>query len=502
MAIVTRKSAFAVKVETTEGTPVAPTAGTDYIPIQADATMAPEFDTLENEELKASIGQSKSILGAENPTASVSVYLTNSGTAGVAPQVAELLTAAFGNEDIEGTEYDTIAASTVSVVKVDTGEGAQFRPGQALLVKNGAAPYEIRAVHSISGDDLTVGFDLDNAPGTGVNLGQAVTYYPANDGHQTLSLWHYLGNGGAIQMVSGARVAEMGIEFPAGELINASYSLEGLEYYFNPIEIVATDQYLDFTDDAGTFAVTVALKTYKDPHDLAAALQTAMNAATTETHSVSYSDTTGKFTIATSTSTVFSLLWNTGTNAANSIADALGFATAANDTGATTYEADNVKSWASPQSPDFSNHGDPLAAKSNRVMLGDQQDNVCFQASSVSFTLTDTRQTIDSVCADSGRSGSIVQQRAVTVSVTALLDQFDVDKFRRFRENEETRFQYTCGTKTGGNWDAGKCANVYIPTATITSYSIVDDDGLVTLELELTAFVNDQGEDEVYLSFV
>jgi hypothetical protein len=503
MAIVTRKSAYAVKVESTEGTPVSPTASTDYIPIQADATMSPEFDTLENVELKASIGASKSILGFENPTSSVSVYLTGSGSAGTAPQVDEMLTAAFGNEDVESTEYNTVAASTVSTVKVDTGEGATYRRGQALLVKHPASPYEIRAVDSISGDDLSVSFDLDNAPGVGVDLGLATTYYPADDGHQTLSLWHYLGNGGATQMISGARVTELGIEFPAGELINASYTLEGLEYYFNPIEITTTDTYLDFTDDDGTFAAQITPKFYKDPHDLASALTTAMNAtATTQTHSVTYSDSAGTFTIANSTGALLSLLWNTGANTANTVGDKIGFSIAADDTGSTSYASDNPLSFASPQSPSFTNHGDPLAAKNNEVFLGDQQDSVCFEASSVSFTLSDARQTIDSICATSGRSGSIVQSRSVTVSVTALLEQYDVDQFRRFRENDETRFQINFGTKSGGNYEPGKSGCVYIPTATITSFNVVDDDGLVTLELELTAFVNDQGEGEVFLSFV
>lgn len=503
MAIVTRKSAFAVKVESTEGTPVSPTDATDYIPIQADATMSPEFDTLENAELKASIGASKSILGLENPTSSVSVYLTGSGTAGTAPQVDELLTAAFGNEDVESTEYNTIAGSTVSEVKVDTGEGATFRRGQAMLVKHAASPYEIRAVHSVSGDDITPSFNLANAPATGTDLGLATTYYPADDGHQTLSLWHYLGNGGATQMIAGARVTELGIEFSAGELINAAYSLEGLSYYFNPIEIAAADIYLDFTDDDGTFAAQITAKMYKDPHEVASALTTAMNnTATTETHSVTYSDSTGKFTFENTTGTTLSLLWNTGTNAANTIGDQLGFDTAADDTGSTSYEGDDALSFASPQSPDFSNHGDPLAAKNNLVVLGDAEDNVCFEASSVSFTLSDARQTIDSICAESGRSGSIVQSRAVTVSVTALLEQYDVDQFRRFRENSETRFQINFGTKSGGNYEAGKSGCIYVPTATITTFNVVDDDGLVTLELELTAFVNDQGDGEVFLSFV
>ena len=503
MAIQTRNSVLAIMEETTENTPVSPTASSDYVALQDDASMDPAFDVLDNAELKASLGSAKSILGSENPTFSMSHYLRHSGTEGTAPGYGLLLKASLGNEDDAGVEHDTVGGSTVSVVNVDTGEGATYRRGQALLVKDGTNGYSIRPVHSISSDALTLGFDLSNAPASGVNLGEAITYHVANDdSHPSLTFWHYLGNGGAIQMMSGGRVESVDIEFPAGELVNASYSVGGLEYYFNPIEITSSDIYLDFTSDNGTFAAQVSADFYKDPHELAAAIQTALAAADSlETFTCTYSDSTGKFTIASSTSTVLSLLWNTGTNAANTIGDKIGFSIAADDTGATSYEGDSAISLASPQSASFDS-ADPLVAKDNEVFIGDADDNVCFTASNVSVNISTPRRVIDDICAASGRSGSLINAREVTVSISAILDQYDADKFRRFRSNSDTRFLYNFGSKSGGNWEAGKSGCVYLPTATITSFSLPDDDGLVALEMELSAFVNDSGEDEVAISFV
>lgn len=502
MAIQTRNSVLAVTVETTEGTPVAPSASTDFIAQQDDFDMTQEFETLDNAELKASLGKAKSIVGLESSTTSFSHYLRHSAVEGQAPSYGDLLKAAFGTETVNGTEYDTVAASTTEVVKVDTGEGATFARGHALLVKDGTNGYSIRPIHSISTDDLTVGFDLANAPASGVNLGKAVTYSPADTGHQTLSLWNYVGNSGAIKMTSGNRVTETTIEIAAGELINASYTCEGIKNYFNPIVIAATDTYLDFTDDDGTFAATITAQTYQDPHALADAIASAMNAtATTETHTVTYSDSTGKFTIATSTSAVLSLLWNTGGNAANTVGDKIGFSVAADDTGATTYTSDTAQDWAAAYTPSF-DASDPLVAKDNLCMIGDHDDYACFAANSVSFTLGTPKRDTLSICSTSGRSGSIINAREVTISVSALLEQHDADKFRRMRENSDTRFCYVGGTKTGGNWDAGKCFCLYVPTATITSVSTPDDDGLVALELELSAYVDDSGNGEVYLSFV
>lgn len=503
--IQTRNSVLAIMVESTEGTPVVPSASTDFTALQDDADMSAAFETLENAELKSSLGSAKPIQGVENPTFSFSHYLRHSGVEGQAPDYNELLKGVFGNEEVNATEYDTIAASTEAVIKVDAGEGATFSKGEALLIKDSTNGYRVRNVESISTDDLTLGFELPSgaAPATGVNLGKAVFYSPADSGHQSLSIWHYLGNGGAIQMMAGAKVTELSISATAGELVNASYSLEGLEYFYNPIDITSSDIYLDFTDDGGTHAAVITAKTYKDPHQLAEAIQNAMNTVqTAETHSVTYSNTDGKFTIATSTSTVLSLLWNTGANTANTVGDKLGFSVAADDTGATTYEGDSAISYAAPATPSFDS-SDPLVAKNSEVLLGDADDVACFNATSITVTLSDTRRPIESICATTGRSGSIINERTATVEVTALLEQYEADKFRKFRENETTRFAVNFGQKDGsGNWVAGKVANVYLPTCVISAFDLADDDGLVSLSMTLTAFVNDSGEGEIFLNLL
>lgn len=502
MSIQTRNSVLAIMPEVTEGTPVVPAGATDFIALQDDFSMEPAFENLENAELKASLGSAKSIVGLESPTASFSHYMRHSGVEGQAPNFNELLKAAFGTESVAAAEYDTVAASTVSTIKVDTGEGASFERGEALLIKDGTNGYSIRPIHSVSSDDLELGFNVAMAPALGVSLGKAVTYVPANSDHQTLTIWDYLGNSGAVQMMAGSRVTELSMSIAAGELINASYSLEGVSYYFNPINILSTDLYLDFTDDNGTFAAIVAAGFYKDPHQLAAAITTAMNTVqTAETHACVYSDSTGKFTVSTSTSTVLSLLWNTGGNTANTIGDKIGFSVAADDTLATTYTSDNAQSWVAPYTPSFDS-SDPLVAKSNLAMIGDATDTTCFGPSTVDFTLSDTKRDILSICADSGKSGSIINAREVTVSVSALLNQHDADKFRRMRENTTTRFCYVGGTKSGGNWQAGKSFCLYLPTCTVSSMTVTDDDGLASLDLELTAFVDDSGNGEAYLSFV
>lgn len=499
--IQTRSSVLALKKEVTEGVPVVPTSSANAVALQDDITADPAFDELENAELKSSIGAAKTIQGNENPTMSFSHYMRASGVEGQAPNFGPLVESFMGAVSTAAVEYDTVGGSTTSVLNVDTGEGATFERGEAVLIKDATNGYRVRCLDSITGDALTAGFQVPVAPASGVNLGKCVLYKPANANHPTLTAWFYLGNQGAIEMVSGARVTGMSLDAAAGDFINANYSLEGLSFFFNPITITATTKFIDFTDDGGTWAAQVAEKTYKDPHQLASALQTAMQGQTAETITVVYSDTTGKFTIASSTSAVLSLLWNTGTNAANTIGAKLGYNVAANDTGATSYAADNAQDYSFPFTASFDN-ADPNVGKNMEVMLGDTEDYVCFEASSVSISGSNTKADLLSLCAESGKSGSIISERAFEMTITARLSQYDADIWKRFREGANTKLQMTMGPKSGGNWIPGKVAVAYCPTATVSSFAVSDADGLAVMEIGLKAYVNNAGEGEFYFSFV
>jgi hypothetical protein len=502
-SISTRSTVLSVMKESTEGTPVAPSGASSFIAAQPDLALAPATDVLSNDELKSSIGAAKPILGAENPTASFSHYLRSSGVVAQEPNFGNLLEAALGAVSIASTEYDTVASSTTSVIKVDTGEGASFQRGEALLIKDGTNGYRIRCLDSISSDDLTIGFQVPSAPASGVNLGKSVLYYPANSGHPTLSVWQYYGNGGLTQMVSGCRVTSVQFTASAGQLLNGSYSLEGLGFYFNPIILGATDTKLDFVDDDGTWAATIAAGAYKDPHKLAEAIQNAMNDASTQTYTVTYNNSTGKFKIV-GTGTLLTLKWNTGANAANTIGDKIGYSTAADDsgTGATTgYSSDTAVSFAAPYTPSYDAE-DPYAAKDNEVMVGDTSDYLCFKASEASVSINTPKTDILSLCAESGKSGSIIQSREVTVTVSALIEQYDAAKWKAYRAGDNVKFQYSFGKKSGGNWSAGHCGAIYMPTMTVSEFSIVDNNGLANLNMTLTGYVNSSGEGEVFVNFL
>lgn len=508
MALQTRNSALAVLKEVTEGVPVAPSAGSDYLALQDDFTMSPSFNTLTNAEARASIGLAKPILGAENPTASMSHYLRSSGVEGQAPNFGEFLEAAYGAVKSTAARV-TVDSSTTTVTTLTAGQVTTqgIARGDAFIILDPANGYSIRNVASVSGDALTWDFALEAAPANGVELSRCVTYYPTQTGQPTLTLWHYVANDGAVQMMAGARPTSVAISIDAGELINASYSFEGLSYYFNPIEITASTKDLDFTDDDGTFVASVAVGYYKDPNDLAEALQAAMNAtASTQTYSVVYENNPedpniAKFTIENTTGALLSLLWNTGANTATTIGTKLGFLVAADDTGSLSYTGDNVLDFSSPQNPSFDS-ADALAAKSNEFLIGDASDNVCVDASSVTWNVDLTKVNIESICAESGISESVYNERSVPVTATILLKKGEAKRFHKFHKNDSVAIAYHFGDKAGGNWVIGKSGSLYVPEATITSFEIGDEDGYAVLNLEFQAYVNQDGEGEVYQNFL
>jgi hypothetical protein len=490
-----KKSVLGLMKEVTEALPVRPASATDFTALQDGFSMSPAFETLANAELRASIGKAKDELGAENPSFNFSHYIKASGVVAQKPDFGLLIESCLGVVVVAAAERDTIVGSTVSAVNVNTGEGAEFQRGQAILSQFAGA-FQIRNVLSVVTDTLNLAHTLANAPGVGVLLGRAILYKTLDEGHPTLSIWNYRGNGGAVEMMSGARVTEMSLEGSANQYINGSFVINGVSYYFNPMKIISTNNTLDYTDDTGAHVVTVAQKEYKSPVDLADALQNAINALSpSDPITVTYQSADGKFNIKAPAAALFEV---DGT-AANSILLALGY-TATDKTGALTYTSEAAQSWATAYTPNFDD-SNANVAKANEVIMGDSTDTSCFGAQKVSIKVANTKTDIPDLCEESGKSGSLFTAREVTVQITALLNKNDVSGYERFRKGTKTQFAYNFGVKNGGQFVKGSCVNVFLPSATITAFEIADQDGLAILNTTLTAYVED-GQGEFYMNFI
>jgi hypothetical protein len=508
MAKQTRSAVFAIKAETTEGTYVAPGAATDFTVLRQGFNFESNVETTVSDELVNDIGASEGLVTRESPKASIPKYFKHSGTEGSAPDYSLLIKSAMGSQATAGTEYDTVSSSTAgtssaaATLIVDTGEGASFSVGQAVLVKDGTNGYAIRNVKSISSDTLTLNYNLAGAPASGVNTGKCTHFTPAATGHPTFTAHLYqAGSSSAFhQAISGCRTTGMSIEFPANDLATIAFDIEGLSFYMNPMTVTASNKYIDFNiDGAGTdFSAILTAKTYKTPADVAREVASKMTAACGSTISCSYSSSTGKFTISKASGTL-QILWLTGTNTANTAATLLGF-TVADNTLAITYTSNTAQTYSPAYTPTFDDNG-PNVVRYNELLIGNFARNDLRKASKVSLSISTPKTDVKDVTSETGVSESVVLSREVTMSATLIFQDHEITELDALLQNSTTSLMFNHGPKSNGNWVAGKCVNVYMPNAKITGNKISDSDGLVVVEIEAKGFVSTSQKD-IHLNFV
>ena len=490
-----RASIFAIKKETTAGEYLPPVAGAEFVPLRPGNTLNFEPEQLESDELLNDIGASKSFVGKESVSGAHAAYLKHSGVEGQEPEVGVLYESVMGAKTVNATEYTSQAGSTVSQIAVL--DAANFEVGQALLIKDATYGYKIRNVASKLGNNLVLNFNLENAISTGRSLGKAIVYKPVAQGHPTFSTTKYLGNGHAIEASAGNTVTELSLTADANGFGEVEFSYQGTKYYFNPITVDGTSKFLDFVDDGGTKSVSVAEGIYKTPIELADAIQTALDNASTETMSVVYNNTDGKFTIS-SGSTVFELLFGTGANAANTIAPLIGFTTD-DQTGAQSYPSSFAQQYNSLITPSY-DAADAIIIKGAELFIGSQADNLCVCAQSVSLTVSKAVEDVDCICEETGVKEKIPTGRTVEMSVTAVLNKYDASLLDALLKNKGISAMLNAGPKTGGNWVPGKCFNAYVQNCTVSAYTTTGDN-FIQAEITLRGFVTTTSKD-LYLNFV
>jgi hypothetical protein len=501
MANVTRTQSFSIKEETTEGELIAPTAGTDFTPVREGVSIEASVDNIVSDQLSSDIGQSKSFIARETPSASIPKYLKHSGVEGQSPDYGLMVKATLGSETVNSTEYDTVGGSTAgtssaaAILNVDSGEGVQFSEGQGVLIKDGTNGYTVRNVDSISSDALTLNYNIGSAPASGVNLGKAVHYSPASSGHPTFSahLYQSDSSNAVHQAIAGCRVSSLSAEFPVNDFASINFDLEGLSAHRNPLIVDSTNDNLDF-DDGSVKALTITSKSYSNPKDLAAEIESKFNAASTDTFTVDYDSTSGKFTI-TSDGVSLDLLWNTGANTGTTIGGLLGFSVAADDTGSLTYLGDNALDYDHGLTPSYDS-SEPTIVKCSELLIGGFSRNDNRSSPNASLNVDMTKADVQDFTSCTGVGSSVYTSRQVTFSTTLILQKHEIDDFNDFLDSTTTSVMFNHGEKDGsGNWTPGTVMNVYIPNATVSSNTISDLDGFMVVELEFSAFVNSDKKD-------
>ena len=490
---ITRSTVVAIVEETTAGELLAPTSGSDFLPyISADLSF--EAESLDNEEIFNDLGKAKKIIGDETPTGELTGYLKNSGVVATEPDYGLLYESLLGTVTTAAAELDTVSGSTANVVNLDVGEGVLRPVGSAVMIKH-ASGYDVRNVSAVNTDALTMSFSLDNAPGTGVLIGRPITYSPGTT-FPTFSFWKYDSNGHAVEAEAGCVTKELSIEADASGLVGTSFSFEGIKYYFNPIEITATSRFLDFNDGSDR-SVTLTEAWYRNPKELATHIETLLNdSASSIVFTVTYSDTTGKFTIAGDGA--FSIEFATGANTANTVAPKIGFAVS-DSASATSHVSVNAQTLTASYTPSVDNVA-PIVFKDSELFIGTQSQNLCKCPTNVSITISKETEKVKCACEETGVKEIISIGREVTLSATIVLDKFEVSTFDQLLNNTSIQASLTIGPKSSRNWIPGKCVNMYLRNCTITKRNITGDNFFIA-EIELSGFVTSDSKD-FYLNMI
>lgn len=494
MAILTRTSVLAIKEEATEGQLVQPASGSDFTPMREGFSFQGSVESLTTDELTGQRETSAPILGKETPSGSVSKYLKGSGVEGVEPDYAQFIKSCLGTQTTNATEYDLVAGSTAGTsaarasLNVNAGEGVAFRKGQAVLIKDLVNGYKIRNIQDIATDALKLNFNLNAAPAALVNLGKAIHFEPSIANPPTFSAHLYQGQSSSAyhNAIAGCRTVNMNFTLPAAGLGEVTFDFEGTKFFFNPIQITASTKYLDFTDSTGTVSAILTEKVYKTPVELAEEIASKMTGVSSDIISCSFDSKTGLFTIS-SDGTVLSLLTTSGTNVANTAYGKIGFS-GADKTLALTYTSDTAQSYDAPYAPVF-DVVDPIVIKNAELMIGDFFENFCRKAIDASFSASAPKQDANSVCAESGVGESLSLNLESVFTATIQLEKHEVAMFDKFINNKTTQVMFNAGVKDGANnWVPGKCVNICMMNAKISSDVISDSNGIAVLQIEARAF--------------
>lgn len=233
---VKKNTAYAVKVEGTEGTYEAPASASDYVQVLADgAELNPSKELLERNIFTSSIGKTSPRVGMKQVSGTIPVEARAHSTEGAAPEYDALMRSALGSKRTISTTTTTKASgNTASVLQIEDADISKFNVGDIIMVKMDDA-YHVSPISAVddtaSSANITLlvphpSGDIDDS----VVIAKSTTYIVADSGHPSLSISKYV-EGAIREKAVGCKVTSMSLEgFATGQLPSFSFGFEGLDY--------------------------------------------------------------------------------------------------------------------------------------------------------------------------------------------------------------------------------------------------------------------------------
>jgi len=234
MAIaVKNNNSYAIEVEATEGTYVAPQSADSYVQVLKDgAEMTRTQETLSRDVFTSSIGQTQSRLGTKSVSGSLPVEFRTAEVEGDAPEADALYSSALGSKKSRAA-VTSLTGHTTTRIEIDDADISSFSQYDIVLVKE-AANHELSWVNSvdttIGAAGIELGQALTAAPSDGVEISAVTQYCTADSGHPSLSITKYI-ESAKDETAVGSKVTSMSLEnFETGSIPSITFGFEGLSF--------------------------------------------------------------------------------------------------------------------------------------------------------------------------------------------------------------------------------------------------------------------------------
>lgn len=191
-------------------------------------------ETVENRALSPIAFDARTpIAGDKSGTVKLAYYLAPAATvmlAGATPPTDEeapfrpMLRCLMGGEScLAGSAV--VTGTSESSIDVTSGHGSRFLPGQLLAVNSGVAGFELVQSRSRSTDTIGMYPDLSDAPSTGADVQNLLTYYVTNANSRSLSLGFSPGSNTDRQYLFKGCTGGLGLKFERSQLAQMELTL-------------------------------------------------------------------------------------------------------------------------------------------------------------------------------------------------------------------------------------------------------------------------------------
>ena len=226
-------TSYAVEIESTEGTYVAPQSSNSFVQVLKDgAEMTRSQEQLARDVFTGSIGKTQSRLGTKSVSGAMPVELRSGEAEGSAPEADKLYTSGLGSKKTRAS-VTTGVGNTATVLQIDDADISGFSVYDVVLVKEAGA-YQMSWVSAVDttlgAANITLGQALDAAPADNVEIAATTQYSTADSGHPSLSISKYIEQS-KDETAAGCKVTSMSLDnFQTGSIPSINFGFEGLSF--------------------------------------------------------------------------------------------------------------------------------------------------------------------------------------------------------------------------------------------------------------------------------